>query len=105
MVSFLRIFYTEMSHQCQECRTKDNLNDNDNDNDYINNNQSINQSIIYLFIHVTSGELNRKKLNIIIIIIQTEKWLAEIGVKCRLESLQRACLLGTARILRKVFDT
>ena len=24
-----------------------------------------------------------------------EKWLAEIGVTCRLESLQRACLLGT----------
>ena len=34
-----------------------------------------------------------------------EKWLAEIGVTCRLESLQRACLLGTARILRKVLDT
>ena len=34
-----------------------------------------------------------------------EKWLAEIGVTCRLESLKRACLLGTARILRKVLDT
>ena len=34
-----------------------------------------------------------------------EKWLAEIGVTCRLESLGRACLLGTARILRKVLDT
>ena len=34
-----------------------------------------------------------------------EKWLAEIGVTCRLESLQRACLLGTARILRKVLNT
>ena len=34
-----------------------------------------------------------------------EKWLAEIGVTCRLESLQRTCLLGTARILRKVLDT
>ena len=34
-----------------------------------------------------------------------EKWLAEIGVTCRLDSLQRACLLGTARILRKVLDT
>ena len=34
-----------------------------------------------------------------------EKWLAEIGVTCRLESLRRACLLGTARILRKVLDT
>ena len=31
-----------------------------------------------------------------------EKWLAEVGVTCRLESLQRAFLLGTARILRKV---
>ena len=31
-----------------------------------------------------------------------EMWLAEIGVTCRLESLQIACLLGTARILRKV---
>ena len=31
-----------------------------------------------------------------------EKWLATIGAKCRLESLQRVCLLGTARILRKV---
>ena len=31
-----------------------------------------------------------------------EKWLAEIGVTCRLELLQRACLLVTARILRKV---
>ena len=29
-----------------------------------------------------------------------EKWLAEIGVTCRLESLQEACLLGTTRILR-----
>ena len=34
-----------------------------------------------------------------------EKWLAEIGVTCCLESLQRACLLGRARILRKVLDT
>ena len=34
-----------------------------------------------------------------------EKWLAEIGVTCRLESLQRACLLGTARTLRKVLNT
>ena len=35
-----------------------------------------------------------------------EKWLPEIGVACRLESLRRACLLlGTARILRKVLDT
>ena len=31
-----------------------------------------------------------------------EKYFAEIGVTCRLE---RACLLGTARILRKVLDT
>ena len=37
--------------------------------------------------------------------IDIEKWLAEIGVTCRLESLQRACLLDTARILRKVLDT
>ena len=34
-----------------------------------------------------------------------EEWLAEIGVTCCLESLQRACLLGTARILCKVLDT
>ena len=34
-----------------------------------------------------------------------EKWLAEIGVTYRLESLRRACLLGTATILRKVLDT
>ena len=31
-----------------------------------------------------------------------EKWSAEIGVTCRLESLQIACLPGAARILRKV---
>ena len=37
--------------------------------------------------------------------IDIEKWLAEIGDTCRLESLQRACLLDTARILRKVLDT
>ena len=30
-----------------------------------------------------------------------EKWLPEIGDTCRLESLRRACLLSTARILRK----
>ena len=35
---------------------------------------------------------------------EKEKWLAEIGVTCRLESLQRACLLGKARILGKVLD-
>ena len=58
------IFFTELNHQCQECRSKDNLNDNDNDNDYINN-----KSINHLFMHVMSGELNRKKLNIVIIII------------------------------------
>ena len=34
-----------------------------------------------------------------------EEWLAEIGVTCCLESLQRAFLLGTARILCKVLDT
>ena len=28
----------------------------------------------------------------------TETWLAEISVKCCLESLQKACLLGTARV-------
>ena len=33
------------------------------------------------------------------------KWLAEISVTCRLESFQRACLLVTDRILRKVLDT
>ena len=31
-----------------------------------------------------------------------EKSLPEISVTCRLESSRRACLLGTARILRKV---
>ena len=31
-----------------------------------------------------------------------EKWSAETGVTCRLESLQIACLPGAARILRKV---
>ena len=31
-----------------------------------------------------------------------EKWLPEISVTCRLESLRRSCLLGTARILRRV---
>ena len=31
-----------------------------------------------------------------------EKWLAEIDATCRLVSLQRARLLGTVRILRKV---
>ena len=34
-----------------------------------------------------------------------EKWLPEIGDTCRLESFGRACLLSTARILRKVLDT
>ena len=34
-----------------------------------------------------------------------EKWLVEIGVTCRLESLRRACSLGAAKILRKVLDT
>ena len=34
-----------------------------------------------------------------------EKWLAEIDVTCRLVSLQRAHLLGTIKILRKVLDT
>ena len=37
--------------------------------------------------------------------IDIEKWLAEIGDTCRSESSQEACLLGTARILRKVLDT
>ena len=32
------------------------------------------------------------------------KWLAAISVTCRLESLQRACLLVTDRILHKVLD-
>ena len=35
-----------------------------------------------------------------------EKWLAsEIGVTDHLESLHKACLLGTSRILCKVLDT
>ena len=34
-----------------------------------------------------------------------KKWLAEIGVTFCLKSLQRACLLGTGGILRKVLDT
>ena len=54
-----------------------------------------------------------KRVSVVLIIIGAlgtvlngiEKWLAEIGVTCRLESLRRACLLGTARILRKVLET
>ena len=31
-----------------------------------------------------------------------EKWLAKTGVTYRLEALQKACLLGTARMLRSL---
>ena len=34
-----------------------------------------------------------------------ERWLKEIEIDCSIELLQKACLLGTAKIIRKVLDT
>ena len=34
-----------------------------------------------------------------------ENWLKKIEIECNTELLQKACLLGTAKILRKVLDT
>ena len=34
-----------------------------------------------------------------------EEWISRIGIECPTELLQKACLLGRARILRKVLDT
>ena len=31
-------------------------------------------------------------------------WIKEIGIQCQIELMQMACLLGTARILRKVMN-
>ena len=60
-----------------------------------------------------NGSRNCAKETVVLIIgalgtVSTErfiiKWLAAISVTCRLESLQRACLLVTDRILHKVLD-
>ena len=34
-----------------------------------------------------------------------ERWLKKIEIECSIELLQKACLLGTAKIIRKVLDT
>ena len=34
-----------------------------------------------------------------------ENWLQKIEIECSTEVLQAACLIGTAKILRKVLDT
>ena len=34
-----------------------------------------------------------------------EGWLKKIEIECSIELLQKACLLGTAKIIRKVLDT
>ena len=34
-----------------------------------------------------------------------ENWLKKIEIECNMELLQKACLLGTAKMLRKVLDT
>ena len=57
--------------------------------------------------------MNMRKVDIVPIIIgalgtvnkKFEKWVERIEVECPTELLQKACLLGTARILRKVLDT
>ena len=54
-----------------------------------------------------------KKVTIIPIIIgalgtvnrNAKKWREKIEINCSLELLQKACLLGTAKIIRKVLDT
>ena len=46
-------------------------------------------------------KVERKRLIIdVACLFDIRWWLTEISVTCRLKSLQRACLLGTARILR-----
>ena len=34
-----------------------------------------------------------------------QEWLSKGKIECPLEMLEKVCLLGTARILRKVLDT
>ena len=34
-----------------------------------------------------------------------ERWLKKIEIECSIELLQKACLLGTAKIIRKLLDT
>ena len=34
-----------------------------------------------------------------------EDWIKKIDIECPIELLQKACLLGTAIIIRKVLDT
>ena len=71
---------------------------NNNNNNNNNNDKGIWKLPRVTVVPIIIGALGTVSKNI-------EKWLAEIGVTCHLESLQRACLLDTARILRKVFDT
>ena len=56
---------------------------------------------------------NMKEVTVIPVIIgalgtintKFETYIKKIGIECPTELLQKACLLGTARILRKVLDT
>ena len=56
---------------------------------------------------------NVREVKIVLIIIGAlgtigknfENWLKKIEIECNTELLQEACLLGTAKILRKVLDT
>ena len=34
-----------------------------------------------------------------------EKWIEKLDLDLTIEALQKPCLLGTVRIIRKVFDT
>lgn len=49
-----------------------------------------------------------REINVMSMIIcpsRIDKWLKEIGIECVVELLQNACLLGTARVTRKVIST
>ena len=72
--------------------------------------QALRTTSIKRIIDRQNGRLKNANVQIIIgalgnVSKDIEKWLAEIDVTCRLVSLQRARLLGTVKILRKVLDT
>ena len=89
---------------------ENNKNNTSNNNNNNNDNDNNNTDLKYELLKVWNTEVN--KVYIIPIVIgaletvtkNVAKYLEKIDFKPGLDPLQKACVLGTARIIRKVLD-
>ena len=87
---------------------KEKINNNNNNNNNDNNNNNNNNDLKYEIARIWK----MKKVDVILVVIGAlgtvtknfDKWLEKLELDLTVEMLQRPCLLGTARIIRKVLD-